>query len=221
MKRLILTLGALFLFPALVMGGEKEETYLKDKMIPLAQEFLQRIGQTNDLPSATNQVQKYRVDYFKDRPGCTADMILTNGYDFSFYTETNKTEIWSFQRPIKTYYGFGEDTPKAKIDAVKALSLQNKLNKESALTPATKYFKRLGHREENFHSPEISQCYWTGKESGRLPYFEITWYRKDVDVANLAKNGNTDYKAVIVEVSGIDSSLISYHKYFMPIGSDF
>jgi hypothetical protein len=137
-----------------------------------------------------------------------------------YYTEKGKTEIDTLRRPIKTYYSLA-GASKAKIDAVKALSLQNKLNKESAVVLAQKYFKLIGHKEENFHPPEISQCYWSGDESGRLPYFEITWYRKDVDVANLAKNGNIGYKAIIVEVSGIDSSLISYSKIGMPIGSDF
>jgi len=220
MKNLTLIFVALFLFPVLVIGGEKEEAYFKEEMIPLAQAFLQRIGQTNNLPLGTNQVKNYRIDYFNDRPGCAANLRLTNNCYFMYDTETNKTEVWSFHRNIKTYYSLA-GAPKAKIDAVKALNLQNKLNKESAVVLAAKYFKLLGHKEENFHPPEITQCYWSGKESGRLPYFEITWYRKDVDVANLAKNGNTDYKAVIVEVSGIDSSLISYHKYFMPIGSDF
>jgi len=220
MKNSILIFIGLLLFPALVLGGEKEEAYLKEKMIPLAQEFLQRIGQTNNLPLGTNQVKNYKLDYFDGRLGCMADMRLTNGCVFSFHTETNKTEVWVFQRHIKTYYSLA-DAPKEKIEAVKALNLQNKLNKESALVLAKKYFKMVGRKEENFHSPEISQGYWSGEESGRLPYFEITWYRKDVDVANLAQNGNTNYKAVIVEVSGIDSSLISYRKLGMPIGSDF
>ena len=209
--------------------SEIEAAPLKKTLIPLAREFLQRIGQTNVLPWTTNQVQKYSVSYLNYRPGYLADLMLTNGDNLSFDSNTNGTEIWSFQRPIRTYYGFGDDTPKAKIDAVKALLLQNKLNEEKAVALAKKYFKLLGHREEDFHSLDfypggIVQDDWSGGEDGRggwLPYYRITWYRKDVDVANLAKSGNTDYKAVIVEVSGIDSSLISYHKYFMPIGSDF
>ena len=210
----------MLLFPALVLGGEKEETYLKETMIPLAQEFLQRIGQANNLPQGTNQVKNYKVGYFNDRPGCTASLRLTNNSYFLYHTETNKTEVWTFQRNIKTYYSLA-GAPKAKIEAVKALNLQNKLNKESTLVLAKKYFKMIGHKEENFHPPELIQCYWSGEEGGKLPYYEITWYRKDVDVTNLAKNGNVNYKAVIIEVSGINSSLISYTKAGMPIGSDF
>ena len=211
------------------LPGEKEEAYLKEEMIPLAQEFLLRIGQTNGLPSATNQVQKYSVNYFSDRPGCLADMTLTNGCGFSFHTETNKTEVWSFQRPIKTYYSLA-GAPKAKIEAVKALLLQNKLNEEKAVALAKKYFELLGHREEDFHPldfypGEILQDYWSGGDDGhggKLPYYQITWYRKDVRRQELDDHdSNAMLKIVIITVSGIDSSLISYEKDQLPIGSDF
>jgi hypothetical protein len=218
MKNKILIFAVSFLFPVLVIGGEKEEAYLKEKMIPLAQEFLQRIGQTN-------QVKSYKLNYFDDRLGCTADMRITNGFRLSFYTESNRTEISSFNRSIKTYYGFGGEAPKEKIEAVKRLNLQNKLNKDSALLLAKKYFKLIGHKEKNFHPPELLQCYWSGGEDnhgGRLPYYEITWYRKDVTKAQIEDHDSAAMlKTVIVEVSGIDSSLISYSKGLLPMGSDF
>ena len=221
MKNIILISVALLLFPALVLGGEKEEAYLKEKMLPLAQKFLERIGQTNNLPLVTNQVKSYKLNYFGDRPGCTANMRITNDSSFSFYTETNQTEVSSFHRNIKTYYNL-VGVPQAKIEAVKALSLQNKLSKESAIALAKKYFKAIGHKEENFHPPELLQCYWSGDESGRLPYFEITWHRKDVTQVELENHdSNAELKTVIIEVSGIDSSLISYSKGLLPIGSDF
>ena len=224
MKSLILALSILLIFPTLVVGGENAEAYLTEKMIPLAQEFLQRIGQTNKLSLETNQVKNYRVDYFNSRPGCTANLRLTNGCVLSFVTETNKTEIWSFQRPIKTYYNFMADTPKAKVEAVKALNLRNKLNEDTALALAKKYFRVMGHKEENFHPPEIAQCYWSGGEDnhgGKLPYYAVTWHRKDVDVVHLTENGHVGDRYVVIEVSGIDASLISYSKGMLPIGRDF
>jgi hypothetical protein len=217
MKNTILILTVWFLFPVLMMAGEKEEAYLKETMIPLARDFLQRTGQTNNLPLGTNQIKNYKLDYFDDRPGCLADLRLTNGTRFSFHTETNQTEVWAFNRPVKTYYAL-ESAPKEKIEAVKALNLQNKLNKESALVLAKKYFKLAGRKEENFHPPKLVQCYWSGEQGGRLPYYEITWDRKDVD---LSEDGSSGSKSVIIEVSGIDSSLISYMKGGMPVGSDF
>jgi len=221
MKNTVLILAALLFFPVLAMGGEKEGVYLKEQMIPLTQEFFQRIGQTNNFPLGTNQVKNYKVDYFDDRPGCTASLRLTNGCSFMYFTEKGKTEIDTFRRPIKTYYAL-ENAPKVKIEAVKALNLQNKLNKDKALVLAKKYFKMIGHKEENFHSPEIIQCYWSGVESGRLPYYEITWYRKDVKKADMKPEaGDPALPRVIIEVSGIDSSLISYDKLYLPLGSDF
>ena len=214
------------------LSGEKEETYLKEKIIPLAQEFLQRIGQTNNLPLGTNQVKSYKLNYFDDRPGCTADMRLANGYAFSFHTETNQTEIWSFHRSIKTYYEL-DNPPIEKVRALQALNIQNKLNKESAAALAAKYLKLLGHKEENFHSldfypPEISQGYWVSSPESppanerRLPYYEIIWYRKDITKKELDDNDSrAKLTTVTIEVSGIDSSLISYSKGMLPIGSDF
>jgi hypothetical protein len=229
MKSPILTIGVLLLFPVLGLAGEKEDAYLEKTMIPLAREFLQRIGQTNDLPSATNQVQRYRVNYFVDRPGCLADMRLTNGCGFSFHTESNITEVWSFQRPIKTYFVL-ENAPKEKIEAVKGLLLQNKLDEERAAALAKKYFKLLGHKEENFHPldfypGEILQDYWSGGDDGRggkLPYYQITWYRKDVRRQQLDDHDSIAMlKIVVIKVSGIDSNLIAYEKDQLPIGSDF
>ena len=164
MKNALFILVASLLFPVLAMGGEKEEAYLRQTMIPLAQAFLERIGQTNTLILGTNQVKNYRVDWFNDRPGCTASLKLTNGCSFLYYTEKAKTEIDTFRSPIKTYYELN-NPPKEKIEALKALNLQNKLNKESAAALAGKYLKLLGHKEENFHSldfypPEIAQGYW-------------------------------------------------------------
>ena len=123
--------------------------------------------------------------------------------------------------------------PKEKIEALKALNLQNKLNKESAAALAGKYLKLLGHKEENFHSldfypPEIAQGYWVSApempsvNERHLPYYEITWYRKDVTKTELdAHDSNAELKSVIIEVSGIDSSLISYSKGMLPINGDF
>ena len=210
--------------------GAIEAAVFNQTLIPLAGEFLRQIGLTNNLPRTTNQMQKYSVSYLNYRPGYLVDLTLTNGCNLGFNSGTNGTEVWAFQRPIRTYYGFGDDTPKAKIDAVKALLLQNKLNEEKAVALAKKYFKLLGHREEDFHSldfypGEIVQDDWSGGEDGRggwLPYYRITWYRKDVTAKELDDNDSAaKLKTIIIEVSGIDSSLISYSKGLFPIGSDF
>jgi hypothetical protein len=221
MKTVTIALIASLLFPVLAMGGEKEEAYLKEKMIPLAQEFIKRVGLPNNFLLGTNQILKYKVDYFDDRPGCLAVMRLTNDYIFSFHTEKNQTEIWTFREIIKTYYEL-DDAPKEKIEAVKALNLKNKLNDKTALELAKKYFKLLGHKEENFHPPIIHQSYWVGENDvwGNLPYYEVEWDRKDVDLADKEKGGST-LPVVNIYISGIDSSLLYYSKRYLPIGSDF
>jgi hypothetical protein len=149
-------------------------------------------------------------------------MRLTDDYLFSFHTETNRTEIWEFiQLRVKTYYEL-DNVSKEKIEAVKALNLKNKLNNKSALELAKKYFKLLGHKGQDFHPPEFRQSYWVGKNDvwGNLPYYEAVWYRKDSNMADV-HSGIATIPQVTMTVSGIDSSLISYSKGFMPVGSDF
>jgi len=112
-----------------------------------------------------------------------------------------------------------------KIDAIKALNLRNKLNNTNALELAKKFFKLQGHKEENFHPAEFGQSSWSGGDDdrgGKLPYYEIRWYRKDVAEADIESGKAKEIlKSVRIEVSGIDSHLISYSKGMLPIGSDF
>jgi hypothetical protein len=221
MRTAAIGLVALFLFPALGMGGEKE-TYLQEKMIPLAQKFTKQVELPYNSQFGTNAVIKSKVDFFNDRPGCLAEMRLTNGYFFSFHTEKDQTELWSFQQiSVKTYYEL-DDAPKEKIEAVKALNLKNKLNDKTALELAKKFFKLLGHKEEDFLAPEFRQSYWVGKNDvwGNLPYYEVVWYRKDVKITDMHA-GIATLPAVRINVSGIDSSLLYYSKSFMPVGKDF
>jgi hypothetical protein len=82
----------------------------------------------------------------------------------------------------------------------------------------------LGHKEENFHPAELHQSYWVGQNDvwGNLPYYEVTWYRTDVTKEKRESGDSKELlKSVTIEVSGIDSHLISYSKGLLPIGSDF
>ena len=138
--------------------------------------------------------------------GCMAYMRLTNGLVFSFHTETNKTEVWSFHRSIKTYYEL-DNPPKEKIEALKALNLQNKLNKKSAALLAAKYLKLLGHKEENFHplgffDSQVTQGYWVNAPESppanerNLPYYRVIWYRRDVKLEDLKNHdSNAELKS--------------------------
>jgi hypothetical protein len=204
------------------------DAYLLNTMLPLAQQFCAKAGMTNFTQISTNQIKRYRREDFYERPGCIADLALTNKFTFSCRTEKNTSEIRSFQQnQQKTYYSLTTDTPVEKIRAVQALLKQNKLNEIKALALARKYFSALGHDEKNFHPPEILQGYWFSGNmkyrSGRLPAYTVTWYRKDVTDAALKPETGEVYRqpSINIEVSGIDSSLISYHRNYMPIGSDF
>ncbi|HEY5297742.1 MAG TPA: hypothetical protein VIK59_07440 [Verrucomicrobiae bacterium] len=219
---LFCSIALLIFFVGRAVGKEKTEIFFQEKMIPLAQEFVKRNG-LQPIDFGTNNIKKCQIQFFTDgRPGCTATLALKNGYWFYFNSDGQNAEVWDFNDYTKTYYAL-EGAPKEKIDAVKALNLRNKLSKTSALEVAEKFFKLQGHKEKNFHPAELHQSYWSGggdNRGGELPYYEITWYRKDVKKTD-RDAGIATLPIVIIEVSGIDSHLISYTKGFMPIGKDF
>lgn len=203
------------------------DPYLLHTMLPLAQQFCAKVGMNQFTNISTNQIKRYNhYGYFSDRPGCITQLTLTNKFSFWFHTEKDKSEVEDFQQnQQKTYYSLN-DAPVEKIKAVQALLKQNKLNEKKALALARTYFKLLGHDEKNFYPPQIQQGRWISSNPkydwGRISAYTVEWFRNDVTKAQLAPgSGEAMLPEVIVEVSGIDSSLISYHKYFMPIGSDF
>lgn len=203
------------------------DSYLLQTMLPLAQQLCAKVGMTNFTQINTNQIKRYNREDFYDRPGCMAKLTLTNKFVFWSRTEKTNSAIWVFQQnQQKAYYSLN-DAPVEKIKAVQALFKQNKLNEKKALALAHKYFVALGHDEKNFRPPEILQGYWVSGNndypSGRLPAYTVTWYRKDVTDAALKPETGEVYRqpSINIEVSGVDSSLIGYHRNFMPLGSDF
>lgn len=203
------------------------DSYLLHTMIPLAQDFCAKAGMANFTEISTNQIKRYSREDFYERPGCIAKLTLTNKFVFWSRTEKTNSEIWVFQQNQQKTYTSLNDAPVEKIKAVQALLKQNKLSEKKAMLLARKYFVALGHDEKNFRPPEIQQGYWVSGNmkypSGRLPAYTVTWYRKDVTDADLKPETGEVYRqpSVDIEVSGIDSSLISYHKDFLPLGSDF
>ncbi|HEY1718095.1 MAG TPA: hypothetical protein VGH42_07340 [Verrucomicrobiae bacterium] len=166
------------------------------------------------------------MEFFTDgRRGCTANLKLKTGYIFDFISDGTNAEVCHFHDgKTRTYFAL-ENAPKEKIDAVKALNLRNKLSKTNALELAENFFKLQGHKDENFNEPELHQSYWSGGDDnrgGELPYFEITWYRKDITKTDRESGDSKKLlESVTIEVSGIDSHLISYSKGLLPIGKDF
>jgi hypothetical protein len=209
-----------YLFPFL-FDDPKERDLFWNKMIPSAEEFVQR----NELPFAatigTNNISSYSVELYRDRPGGDGAIRLNNGYIFHFVSDGTNVGIQNFHALMKTEYDLTFE-PKEKVEAIKALILQNKLNDERALELAKKFFKLQGHKDENFHPPELRQTRWMiqGGSDGPLPYYEITWYRKDVNLADLNK-GSTGIPEASMTISGVDSGLIYYSRSSLPIGSDF
>jgi hypothetical protein len=132
------------------------------------------------------------------------------------------SEIMFFHDGTKTFYNLARAS-KAEIQAVKALSLRNRLNDKSALELAKHFFKLQGHKEEDFHPPEFGPYTWGQKGAPdyiQYPFYMTEWYRKDVNLDDRNK-GIVTLPCISIIVSGITSNMINYSKCFMPIGRDF
>jgi hypothetical protein len=210
-----------YLYP-FTFAEKKEADFFWGKMIPLAQEFIRRNNLPDDSHFGTNDIRHYRVNFHQDRPGCSATLQLDNGYNFMFSSDGQNAEVWGFSDGSKTDYDLA-GAPQDEIVAVKALSLRNKLNDQSALALAENFFKLQGHRDDDFHPVFFHQLCW-GKKGDPdyvpFPFYLAQWYRKDVNLAD-AEKGIVTLPSVMIEISGIDRRLIIYTKVNMPIGRDF
>jgi hypothetical protein len=224
MKRLLflsLSFGAVLS----LAGGEREVNYLESRMIPFAREFIKR----NGLPYGTNfgadKILRYKVEFLTNRsaPFVMSSMRIEKQYAFDFRDDNGTMEVRSFwDASVRTYYDLSA-APKEKIQAVRAINLRNKLNDQTALALAKKYFRLQGHKEENFHPVEFRQLSWAMKgdpDYVPLPFYEAVWYRKDVKETE-RDEGIARLPHVRIEVSGVTSNLVSYSKLHMPIGADF
>ncbi len=210
-----------YLYP-FTFADKREADFFWGKMIPMAQEFIRRNSLPDDSHFGTNDIKLYRINFYRNRPGCSATLQLDNGYNFSFFSDGQNSEVWSFNDDTKTdYYLAG--APQGEIDAVKALSLRNKLNDQTALALAEKFFKLQGHKDADFHPVIFHQLGW-GKKGDPdyvpFPFYLAQWYRKDTNLAD-AQKGVVTLPSVMIEISGIDRHLILYAKVNMPIGRDF
>jgi hypothetical protein len=230
MKKFIITTILLTLFPAIVLSGEREDKILNEKLIPLIQDFIQRNGLPDGSEIATNKIKRRVIDFYDDgRIGGQGTILFTNGLSFGLFWNENAFEVRHFTTKTKTYYHL-DFAPKEQLEAVIALNLRNKLNDKTALELARKYFRLQGHKEKDFHPPELFQECWTGgppeykpQEKRRLPYYRVDWYRKDVkpEDKDPVKGKLAMLPCVDIVVSGIDSNLVSYSKISLPVGKDF
>jgi hypothetical protein len=190
-------------------------------MLPLAQEFVRRNGLPHDGGFGTNSIKKYSVDFNVKWHGFISDMTMTNGYVFLFWGDRTNSEVWFFNDGTKTSYNLARAS-KAQIEAVKALSLRNKLNDKSALELAKHFFKLQGHKEEDFHPPEFGPYTWGEKGEPdyiQYPFYMARWYRKDANVKDREKG--IILPNITIKVSGITSNLVDYQKNIMAVGRDF
>lgn len=224
MKRLLflsLSLGAVLS----LAGGERETNYLEGRMVPFAREFIQRNALPYDTNFGVDKIVRFRVEFLTNRPAAfiMSNLRIEKRYAFSFTEENGVLGVsWFKDVSVETYYDLSA-APKEKIEAVRALKLRNKLNDQTGLVLARKYFRLQGHDEKNFHPVEFRQLSWAAKgdpDYVPLPFYEAVWYRKDVKQTE-RDEGIARLPHVRIEVSGITSNLVSYSKLHMPVGVDF
>ncbi len=200
-----------------------EQQHFWDTVIPLARNFIARNRLSFNTNFGTEAIKRCNIDY-GELPGYQATLFLTNGWIFMLGAFGTNAEIWAFITPTKTGYYSPLTMPKGELEAVKALNLRNKLTKEKALVIAKWHFKVMGHKEKDFHPPEFWQLGGDPVEAGKdylpVPFYEATWYRKDVNVEADSAAGKL-MPQVQITVSGITTNIIGYSKVFMPVGHDF
>jgi hypothetical protein len=225
MMKCCVILGVLF-WSVLLLPGAPQGHFTEEQFLTLATNFLQR----NSLPPldfGTNNIKRFSINKYAERPGCIAQLSLKSGQAISFVSDGTNTEVQAFRAETRIRYDL-TDAPAEKVAAVKALNLRNKLNTVSALELARKYFRLQGHREADFRLTAFYQLKWLDQRAPDdapdsnyvLPYYRAEWYRKDVTPAEI-RSGKAILPQVTIEVSGADTNLISYFKGFMPAGRDF
>ena len=221
MKRVLIILSMAVVICGCSRSAKDKEQVMKIIAIPQIQRFIQR----NELPYheaiSTNNIKKWRVDFFEKRLGGTAYFQLTNSYSFDVWWDGTNSEIRNFNGEDRPSFYLG-DASKAKIEAYKALCLRNKLNDKTALELIKHYFRLQGHREEDFRLMDFGPETWGEKgepDYMAFPYYKATWYRKDIDPFGVPYG--IEIPQVEIEISGISSNMISYYKRGMPIGRDF
>jgi hypothetical protein len=202
--------------------GLSKDQVLQKIMIPLARQFIRTNGLPYDIGFGTNSIKRYNVDLYEKKPGGDFSLTLTNGCFFLYFWDGTNSEIRFYSDGTKTFYNLARAS-KEKIQAVKELSLRNKLNDATALELARHYFKLQGHKEEDFLLPEFGPYSWGEKGDPdyiQYPIYRAHWYRKDVKLKD-RNEGVVTLPDVTITVSGITSNMVNYSKCFMPIGRDF
>ncbi|MEI7732251.1 MAG: hypothetical protein WCO56_21930 [Verrucomicrobiota bacterium] len=217
-------LGLLFIGAIVLAGGEREELFFNNEMIPRVRAFIQRNGLPYDANFPTNKINHHEVEFFSNRPAAFARMMLEKKHAFEFIMETNRVEIRGYKCLDPSVIRILNRLDRPEV--VKEWSARtNMLNETTALALARNYFILQGHQEKNFHSIEFSQVTCGSLKHdptnfSALPFYQAAWYRKDVTKQD-RESGNARLPQVMIFVSGISSNLSLYSKLFMPIGSDF
>jgi hypothetical protein len=209
---------AAVLISARLIANASSEAALTERMLPLVRAFAATNNISADIGAGTNQVKIWRVRFFQDRPGTTANLLLTNRHNYSFYAEGDQWEIVGYKDTSVPTQSSVSDSMMNNDAVVRSLNQKNRLTPAAAYSLARRHFELQGHKEENFHPASFMQAGQAA--SAPLPFYLAEWHRRDVRMED-KESGIATLPAVRIEISGITSNLVGYSRAFLPIGADF
>jgi hypothetical protein len=194
--------------------------YLMEQLVPAVEKFCDRQGLQLDRDIRFSDVVRYDVDVFTNRPGGMGTMVTVQGYQFSLFQNQDAVEVRTFDDRRQEW---NRHFPSLSIREWKRIKgLPNLLNEQTAKQLAEVHFQRAGFKAEDFHPVEFQPLFVhkheaTGDRNVQTPYYMAVWYRKDV-TQELRDAGEARLPFVQIVVSGVNSNMVSFGKYFMPTG---
>jgi len=195
-------------------AGEREETYYREKCLPLVREFIRTNHLAFDPDFATNKISHHDVEYSDESKKFSSRTMLEKRLTFFFAGDTNHTRIYYFQDKVGWTPGMLNPGKQKEEQARGWAARTDLLNTNSARVLLLETFRRLGHHESNFHPMEFEHVTWEYHGPSRpivLPFYLGTWIRSDVKPSN-----NSYVPSVRITVSGVQSNLVEYMPALLP-----
>ena len=195
-----------------VCAGEREETYYREKGLPLVRDFIRTNHLAFDPDFATNKISHWGVEYATNSGKFLSRTMLEKRLVFFFIGDQTNSRIDSFEDKV----GWPRGLMKLKPEEARAwLARPNLLNTNSARALLRETFRRLGHHESNFKPMEFEHIAWGYDVPPQLrlalPFYRGRWIRSDVKPSN-----NSHVPSVYITVSGVQSNLVEYMAVLLP-----
>ncbi len=195
-----------------VCAGEREQTYYREKGLPLIRDFIRTNQLAFDPDFATNKISHWDVEYATNSGKFLSRTMLEKRLVFLFIGDQTNSRIDSYEDKV----GWPRNLMKLKPEEARVWATRtNLLNTNSARALLRETFRRLGHNESNFKPMEFEHITWGHNVPQHLrlalPFYRGRWIRSDVQPSN-----NSHVPSVYITVSGVQSNLVEYMTALLP-----